>query len=346
MLIVESLLLTVLISALTFSIYSDFKEGKIKNNLIVKALIIVLLLDGVYYALFASSFAMLFLQNAVVLIILSLALYYFRIWGGGDSKLLILVSLSIPGRLYSLGEVNNSSVMIVAVAFSLAFITIILHSLYLGIKEKNLLKMSSLNFDIKGMLISYCMLIAVMQLCNAVIRTYHLDFALRNWILVQSLNFLMIFSLISLQNHLSRRSIFLITLIAFFAFVCLCFISGNTVINNISYKLFPMTLGIILLRLWIHKYCYETVPTEKIQEGQILAAATVLTFQFSRIKGLPKGVTEDLNSRITADEAASVRRWGKSAYGQSTVVVLRKIPFAIYISAGTFTFLLFEVIKF
>lgn len=346
MLIIESLLLTVLISVLFSSMYTDFKEGKIKNKLIVEALAIILFLDGVYYTLFARQFTMLFLHNAVVLIILSLSLYYFRIWGGGDSKLLILVALSIPGRLYSLDEASNSSVMIVAVAFGIAFMTIMLHSLYLGIKEKNLFKVSSLKFDIKGMLLSYCMLIAVMQLCNAVIRIYCFDFALKNWILIQSFNFIMIFALISMQNHLSKRSVFLIAVLVSIAFTCICYFNKNTVVSNINYKLLPMTLGIILLRLWISKYCYETVLTENVKEGQILAATTVLSFQFSRIKGLPRGVTEDLNSRITADEAASVRRWGKSAYGQSTVVVLRKIPFAVYISVGTFAFLLLEVIRF
>lgn len=346
MLIIESLLLTVLISVLFSSMYTDFKEGKIKNKLIVEAIAIILFLDGVYYTLFARQFTMLFLHNAVVLIILSLSLYYFRIWGGGDSKLLILVALSIPGRLYSLDEASNSSVMIVAVAFGIAFMTIMLHSLYLGIKEKNLFKVSSLKFDIKGMLLSYCMLIAVMQLCNAVIRIYCFDFALKNWILIQSFNFIMIFALISMQNHLSKRSVFLIAVLVSIAFTCICYFNENTVVSNINYKLLPMTLGIILLRLWISKYCYETVPTENVKEGQILAATTVLSFQFSRIKGLPRGVTEDLNSRITADEAASVRRWGKSAYGQSTVVVLRKIPFAVYISVGTFAFLLLEVIRF
>ena len=346
MLIVESLLLTVLVSVLALSVYTDFKEGKIKNKLIVEALAGVLFLDVIYYILFAKQFTMLFLQNVIVLIILSLALYYFRIWGGGDSKLLILVALSIPGRLYSLDEANNSSVMIVAVAFGIAFTAIVLQSLYLGIKERSLFKVSSLKFDIKGMLISYCMLIAVMQFCNIVIRIYYLDFALRNWILVQSFNFLMIFTFISVQNHISKRSIFLITVVVSVAFCYICFANGNAVLSNINYKLIPMTLVVILLRLWISKYCYKTIPTEKVKEGQILAGTTVLLFQYSRIKGLPNGITEDLNSRITADEAASIRRWGKSAYGQSTVVVLRKIPFAIYISAGTFIFLLLEVMRF
>ena len=55
-------------------------------------------------------------------------------------------------------------------------------------------------------------------------------------------------------------------------------------------------------------------------------------------------MTEDLRSRITSEEAESIHRWEKSAGGKPYVVIVRKIPFAIFIGIGTLAFLIIEVI--
>jgi hypothetical protein len=94
----------------------------------------------------------------------------------------------------------------------------------------------------------------------------------------------------------------------------------------------------------IEKYNYQLIQTEQIRAGQILSVATIMSFSVSRVRGLPQGITEDLRSRITAAEAESVRRWESSKYGETHVVIVRKIPFAIFISIGTILFLIIEVV--
>ena len=60
----------------------------------------------------------------------------------------------------------------------------------------------------------------------------------------------------------------------------------------------------------------------------------------SNIKGLPKEKnTEDIRSRITEEEAESIKRWEFSKYGQSEIVIVRKIPFAIFISIGSIVYI-------
>ena len=67
-----------------------------------------------------------------------------------------------------------------------------------------------------------------------------------------------------------------------------------------------------------------------------MSYSTIVCFIPSTIKGLPKEkTTEDIRSRITADEAESIKRWETSKYGQSEIIIVRKIPFAIFISIGT-----------
>jgi hypothetical protein len=93
----------------------------------------------------------------------------------------------------------------------------------------------------------------------------------------------------------------------------------------------------------VEKYNYQSIPTAEVRSGQILSAATVLSFAPSQVKGLPTNCSEDIESKLTEEEAASVRRWEKSKYGRDSVVIVRKIPFAIFLGIGTVAMLVLEV---
>ena len=99
----------------------------------------------------------------------------------------------------------------------------------------------------------------------------------------------------------------------------------------------------LLLRLFIDEYNYETIPTKEVKKGMILATSTVVLFLNSKVKGLPLSSTEDLRSRLTQEEVDSILRWEHSKYGSDSIQIVRKIPFAIFISSGTIMFLLFGV---
>ena len=88
------------------------------------------------------------------------------------------------------------------------------------------------------------------------------------------------------------------------------------------------------------KYNYEWIPTSEVKEGMILSYFAVQQFVNSRVKGLPKETDETTKSRISAEEAAAVRRWETSKYGQEKIMVVRYIPFAIFILIGVITYLI------
>jgi len=80
-------------------------------------------------------------------------------------------------------------------------------------------------------------------------------------------------------------------------------------------------------------------------QGMILSLKTVIKFSSSGIKDLPLITTEDLRSRLTKEEVENIHRWGNSANGKSTITIVRKIPFAIFIASGVLVFLIMELIK-
>ena len=75
----------------------------------------------------------------------------------------------------------------------------------------------------------------------------------------------------------------------------------------------------------------------------ILSVATVLEFQKSRVKGLPVATNEDMSTRLSEEEADAIRRWEQSKYGKEKIVIVRKIPFAIFITSGSVIFLLIRL---
>lgn len=102
MIIIEALILTVLLMVLIFCSYTDCRDSLIRNSALLKAGLILGILDIAYYIIYGTQYLVIFLFNAGLLAIISLMLYALKIWAGGDSKLLLLISIAIPGRLYTL----------------------------------------------------------------------------------------------------------------------------------------------------------------------------------------------------------------------------------------------------
>ena len=70
---------------------------------------------------------------------------------------------------------------------------------------------------------------------------------------------------------------------------------------------------------------------------------SILGFVGSRVQGLPTISTEDLKSRLTKDEVESINRWSKTPKGNASIVIVRKIPFALFIGIGTVIFIVLEM---
>ena len=88
----------------------------------------------------------------------------------------------------------------------------------------------------------------------------------------------------------------------------------------------------------------EEIQTSEVKKGMVLSYATVVGFMPSRVKGLPQTTSEDMSSRITEEEAEAVRRWEKSKYGKNSIIIVRKIPFAIFIVCGTISYIVMRIV--
>ena len=107
------------------SSYTDIKYGIIKNRHIAIAVCVALVLDGVYYGVFAQDVALLFGLNALSTIVLALCLFLAHDFAGGDCKLVIALSLLYPSRMYLLYAglpVNLFSVILFAIFYGYLYL--------------------------------------------------------------------------------------------------------------------------------------------------------------------------------------------------------------------------------
>lgn len=90
---------------------------------------------------------------------------------------------------------------------------------------------------------------------------------------------------------------------------------------------------------------YERIKIADLKKGMILSMGSSMLMQGSRVRGLPGISSEDLKSRLTETEVNSIIRWGKGKEIDDLIIV-KKIPFAIFIFLGFISyFLIWSVVK-
>ena len=116
----------------------------------------------------------------------------------------------------------------------------------------------------------------------------------------------------------------------------------------ISFSFFNMSCFIVFVSMgasrFSERYNYCKIATKDVRENMILSFIAVQQFSASRIKGLPKYTDESTKSRINEEEAEAIRRWEGSKYGQKEIIIVRHLPFAIFILIGVVTYTIGKVV--
>lgn len=339
MTLTEALMLSILFFTCLYVTVTDLKNSIIQNKVIACAGMLAIVLNTIYYVFFAKDLFLAYCLNVGVMTFLSIAFYALHIWAAGDSKLLILTIMLIPSRIYFSGNMVSATTVIIIMIFSFAYIYTIIESIYIGIKEKNLLNIEKIQMNIKSMVIQYIKCTCLVLLFDYVFNLILPDFYSANVEFVMILNMIVIF----LSYNIKFLNHWLGTLFLVGATVLLQLISGNLKIS-FDAKIYALVAIVLLLRIFSEKYNYQTIPTNSVKSGMVMAYSTVVNFIPSRVKGLPTTTTEDIRSKITQEEAENIKRWENSKYGKSEITIVRKIPFAIFISVGTIVYVIMRLI--
>ena len=346
MLIIELLLFGCIIFLGVRASISDCRNSIIPNRLLLGTAPVILALDLVYYGFFARPYLSYALINLLFIAIFCFFLYSFNLWAAGDSKLLFLLTLAIPARYYTYWVLGPfPGFILLVIIFSTAFLYVIGDSVKQGIKQGDLFDLSSVRFNVKALLWSYFFMVGTLTACNFVLIPIIGSIFTNGGLLLTAIDFMIIFALRQFREKINDRNQKIAAIILWAVLISLqVFNIIPRMRYGIDLKSWCVVLVVMLLRFIAEKYNYQEIKVNELKPRMIPSAYTVLKFRTSRVKDLPTGVTEDLRSRLSDIEIEAIKRWKNTKQGSDTIIIVRKIPFAIFIFIGTVLFLILEVI--
>ena len=342
MIYLEAFLFATVTLLLTSASISDLQTSRVPNKTIL--LFIGLGIVGVvpYYVFFAQDCVFPYFVNIALSTGVSIILYSTGVWGAGDCKLLITTILLFPARLYCM---NNRSVascfMLISFVFISAFLFIIGETIVLGIKRKDLWRRARFHFDLKAYTKSFLFFFLFLNLWNVLLSIVAPESILTDVLLLTAIHFILLLLTMQIEDKASWPIIGGMAAV----WVLLIYLKiAHFSVSSINWKTYIVIVLLLSFRTFADKYNYKSIPVAELKTGMILSMASIVLFSGSKVQGLPESSTEDLKSRLTVDEVDSIKRWSKAKAGRESVIIVRKIPFALFIAIGTLIFVVWEVL--
>lgn len=323
---------------------SDFQEMKIYNKNIKWAVIVSSAIYLICFREIEVSYLDNYLINLGISLVISFLFFYFKIWAAGDAKLFLAIVFMIPYSVYGV-DINNvfPALNLLIIIFSIAFIYVVLESIYLGIRDKKRHeKMKHFKLtknEIKDFLLPYFLGYFVILFINNMFYTFLEGFRFYNGSLIMLCNMLL---LVFIYQVIRDKKQVVLLMVIFMGLNVIYYGIFGIVLQGIDVKMLGIVLVIMLFRSMAEKYNYEVIKITDLKSRMILSYGSVMKFYGSRVKGLPKGTTESTDSRLTEEEVLSIKRWSKSKRGQDDITIVKHLPFAPFILLGE---IIFFVIK-
>lgn len=339
--IIETLQILLSIGVCAYSASTDLKNGTVANKVLFTALIPATLLNITYYGFFTRDVLFEYMLNVLAVSILAILFYAVHIWGGGDSKMLIFLAFTMPARLYyRYGNEIFPLLSIVIFIFSFGYIYLVIHSLICAFNGaesfKSRFDKGSITAFIKDYFIGSIYLALLVNIVSRTAPVFYMNnqtvFLFANVFVV-----MMIFSMPLFRQKWLLAGCAVADIV--FSFTSRALFSLNDI------WIYLVIALLFVLRQLIARYNYKNIPISEVKPGMIPSAANVAMMAPSGIPGLPTGTTEDLRCKLTVENIAAIKKWYTKNKNFQTVTIVRKIPFAIFISMGYCLFIVLGLIQ-
>lgn len=329
MLILEIIMGICFLVLSVLAVKSDISEGLIYNKVLLGFAAIAAVLDFLYYGLFTDGSAAAFILNLVIVAAICLFLFYTHSFAGGDCKLGTVMALLYPGRFYlNYGSTSCTLFFAIGIAIFYGYVYLMVAAIGKLASGKNHMTFRYVRNYLKEFLNRYLKSIVILcgiSLIIVFIQMHGIQISV--WIV--RLVCIGIVWLIGKNNFFSKWK-FLLP------------ITALDIIGAIFLKVIPLSMSIehyilvgvlLICQMTIRTNLYQEIEIAKLKKGMILSSISSAMMQGSRIRGLPGVSSEDLSSRLSESEVESIQRWSQNK-GVTSVSIVRKIPFAIFLSLG------------
>lgn len=309
---------------------TDMIDGLIYNRIIGKFSLLALFFDFIYYGFLEKSSRVPFLLNFLVVCIVSLYFFYSNSFAGGDCKMLIVLAMLYPAKFY-FRYAGSSITLIFAIGFAIfwGYVYLVVRSLLCIATKRTSLTIGYVQSYFLTFIKSFVSATIYVALVNSLVFIIERSFSiyLNPWI-PRSVCIITAW-LVGKYSLFKRKKIFIFTV------ALLVITSAYAGIFPVSLNPENYTIVFVLLfcQMSVQPTIYENISVDRLKKGMILSTFSSTLMQASITKGLPNISSENLSNRLTEDEITSIRIWSKATHTESLTIV-KKIPFAIFISIG------------
>lgn len=328
----------------TISAVTDIKRGKIYNKLLLPFSVLGLVFLLLYFSKNPELAS--YLINLLIGSLLSIVLYKCKVWGAGDSKLWIFICAFLPFSLFDYNPyVLYPSMYIFIYTFLFAYIYVILDTLLQLVGKR---KFKAITFSKKSLskdrILIFISVYFMISIVYGLLTLFFQEYFIFNRLWISIFVILLINSKIDFYIEYFKRYYFAILATVYILVLALQVNFFDSPVS-VNYHLGPIVVWcvVITIRLISSDFNYDGIKTKDVVAGMVLSKSTVANFTRSRVKGLPLYTDESTKFRITESQASAIRKWENSKYGNATIVVVRHIPFAIFITLGLILFLALNV---
>ena len=312
---------------------SDIREGLVRNKVLIVFSGMAIVIDLVYYGFFAKDLLFDFLPNFIIVTLVSLALFYTHSFAGGDCKLSIVLALLYPARYYIVFK-NSIYTLVFAIGLSIlvGYIYLLATSVKAIVTKKVEITFNYVKNFFLIFLKSYVYAMAYIVLLNCFfILLENIGVIIDTWI-CRCLCIVLAWCVA--RYPIFKKIYFLIPTVIV---IIIMSIINKVVPISLNPENYIFVLVLLLCQMTIKSTIYEKVKVQDLKKGMILTTFSSILMQNSITKGLPTISTEDLKSRLTMEEVESVKIWAKATHTEELTVV-KKIPFAMFITIGFFIY--------
>lgn len=308
---------------------NDLRFGMIYNKDLAVFLAMAVAIDAVYYGCFARDLIYTFLINLAVVGIVSLLLFYTHSFAGGDCKMMIVISLLFPARFcWDVGTTNATLVVAIAFAIFAGYCYLLGYSIWSIATKRVEMSLNYIKDQLTKFLKSYITAVVYISILNNLFNLLF-DFGIEINIWIVRILCLAVAWCVGRYQVFKRWFVFLPALCV----VIIVSIVSKTLPISLNIENYILVLVLLICQMTIKTTIYETIEVENLKRGMILTTFSSMLMQSSITKGLPGVSSEDLKSRLSNDEIESIKIWAKATHTDKLTIV-RKIPFAIFISVG------------
>lgn len=327
---VISLSIILLATCLYFT-YTDLRFNLIKNKYVFAISALGLLTSVLGYMFLAKALLSFYFVNVVIAVVLSGILYSVHIWAAGDSKMYICMALLMPVIFSMYGDrVLFASIYIAALAFVFGFIYLMIDTIRLILKREIVIEPASFFVQLRDFVFRYIRNIAIITGLWAIEGFLELRMDESYGIAIAAINLMLLIGISALKNWIKNT----IAVIFLLAGVLINVLSEINTYKMINVKYYLIIVLFMIFRILINEGNYATISSAEVKKGMILSTVTTMMMANSRIKGLPRISKENMADRLTEEEAEAVRKWGKVKGQILNVQIVKKVPFAIFLTLG------------